>query len=493
VATERAVKRTRGPGLDVLVVDDEPRQREILADILRDEGHRVSEHADGASALARLDERPAELLLTDLRMPGMDGHELLRAALERQPDLLVILMTAYATVSSAVDAMRDGAFDYLQKPFAKEELIQRVERAAVRRRLERENRALKRRLAEASAEGILGESEAVRTLLRLLDRAADGGSDVLLTGESGTGKELAARRIHFMGPAAAGPFVAVNCAAIPEALAESELFGHERGAFTSAAAARVGRFSQAHGGTLFLDEIGSMPRVLQAKLLRVLEDRIVERVGGGEGRKVELRVIAATNQDLREQIAAAHFREDLYHRLNVVEIEMPPLRDRGDDVLLLAERFRDRAAERTGTDPPEIGDDLRGFLAAYRFPGNVRELENLMERMVVLSEGEPLGLGDLPPSIVRDLGDPVAGAPGKAEPARDPDDPRRGDEAVRTGALRPEGLLAAGAVSLPEIERRLLAEAIRRSRGNLSEAAKRLGLTYKTMQYRARKFGLDRE
>ncbi len=465
-----------GTPLDILVVDDEDRQRGILGEILRDEGHRVEEHPSGEAALVRIRRSAPDLLLTDLRMGGMDGHELLRAARAEHPDLLVILMTAYATIGSAVEAMKDGAFDYLQKPFARDELIQRVRRVAERCALERENRALKRRLAGAGGE-LLGDSEAMVALRHRLDRVAAVGTDVLLIGESGTGKELAARRIHFAGPAAAGPFVPVNCAAITESLAESELFGHVKGAFTSADAPRVGRFEQADGGTLFLDEVGAMSAALQAKLLRVLEDRRVERVGSGEARRVDIRVIAATNRDLRKSAQEGGFREDLYHRLNVVEVELPPLRERPGDAIGLAMTFRDRAADRMGVDPPEIGEDLASFLGTYRFPGNVRELENLIERLVVLSEGERLGVEGLPPSL---------GAEGAA-PSGEPRDPV-GDRPA--GAVGPEDLLADGPVSLPDLERRLLAEAIRLSDGNHSEAAKRLGLTYKTMQYRARKFGL---
>ena len=477
------------PGLDIVVVDDEERQRSIVGEILRDEGHRTEELASGEAALERVRRRPPDLVLTDLRMTGVDGHELLRIVRREHPDVLVILMTAFATIGSAVEAMKDGAFDYLQKPFARDELVERVRRVAERRALERENRALKRRLVEAGGE-MLGDSEAMRELRNRLDRVAAAGADVLLVGESGTGKELAARRVHHAGPAATGPFVAVNCAAIPESLAESELFGHVKGAFTGAEGPRAGRFEQAHGGTLFLDEVGSMSPALQAKLLRVLEDRTVERVGGAEPRRVDVRVIAATNRGLRELCAEGRFREDLYHRLNVVEIVLPPLRERTEDALLLAERFRDLAADRLGVDPPEIGDDLREFLASYRFPGNVRELGNLLERMVVLSEGDPLGVGDLPPGLAGETKGARGAQPSGAAGGGPASGGAGGVAAEVAGGGDPERLLADGPISLPDVERRLLAEAIRLSSGNLSEAAKRLGLSYKTMQYRARKFGL---
>ena len=352
----------------VLVVDDEPRQREIVGEILREEGHDVTLCASGPEALRRLEDEPAEILLTDLRMPEMSGVDLLREAKRRSPDLHVILMTAYATVSSAVEAMKDGAFDYLQKPFDKDELVQRVGRAAERTRLVSENRALRRRLEEQSGARILGESPALKSLLAQIEKVARGSSDVLVTGESGTGKELVARRLHFAGPRASGPFVPVNCAAIPESLAESELFGHEKGAFTNATSTRSGRFEQADGGTLFLDEIGSMPVSLQSKLLRVLQDRVVERVGGSRRTNVDVRIVAATNDDLRSRIDSGDFREDLFHRLNVIELTVPPLRERREDVPVLAREFRDRAAERSGVPAPELADDLLAFLEDYPFP-----------------------------------------------------------------------------------------------------------------------------
>jgi len=460
--------------LRIVVVDDEPGQRQILGDILRDEGYEVDVFESPVDALEHVRRVAPDLVLTDLRMPRLDGHGLLVEARRSNPELLVILMTAYATVDSAVAAMKDGAFDYLQKPFRKDELLQRVARAAERGALARENRRLRRRLGESAEARILGGSDAIRTLREQLRRVAAGAAAVLLTGESGTGKELAARMIHDAGPRAAGPFVPVNCGAIPLALAESELFGHEKGAFTGAEAARAGRFEQADGGTLFLDEVGSMPAALQAKLLRVLQDRLVERVGGTGARRVDVRIIAATNRDLRELVAEGTFRDDLFHRLNVVEVTLPPLRDRREDIPLLAERFRDVASERSGVPAPELGDELLAALARYAFPGNVRELEHLVERMVVLSDGERLGVRDLPPAVIR-----AAGA-----------DPAPAAASTWTGERRPEDLLGAGPISLPEVEERLLREAVRQSGGNLSEAAKRLGISYKTMQYRARKFGI---
>ncbi|MCA9752911.1 MAG: sigma-54-dependent Fis family transcriptional regulator, partial [Gemmatimonadetes bacterium] len=289
----------------------------------------------------------------------------------------------------------------------------------------------------------------------------------------GTGKELAARLLHAGSDRASGPFVPVNCAAIPEALAESELFGHERGSFTGATEARAGRFEQADGGTLFLDEIGSMPVVLQAKLLRVLQDRVVERVGGGRPRRVDVRVLAATNRALPTLVEEGTFRDDLYHRLNVLAVELPPLRERREDVLPLALAFRDRAADRLGVPAPDFSRELIAFLEAYPFPGNVRELENLVARLVALSEGETLDVDDLP-------------APVRGHDAG----PRAAAVVEWNGPLAPEALLDGGPVSFAAIEERLLREAVRRAGGNLSEAARLLGLSYKTMRYRARKFGV---
>jgi DNA-binding NtrC family response regulator len=463
------------PSLRIVIADDEAAQRNILVDILADEGHEVRAFATASEALSELTNESSDLLLTDLRMPGMDGIELLRRARVADPELLIVLMTAFATVDSAVQAMKDGAFDYLQKPFTRDQLVQRVARAAERSALRRENVALRKRLEGEAVSQILGESDAVQTLLERLRKIAAGRGDVLITGESGTGKELAARALHVLGETAAGPFVPVNCAAIPEALAESELFGHEKGAFTGATEARMGYFERADQGTLFLDEVGSMPAVLQSKFLRVLQDRVVQRVGGDRTRRSRVRVIAATNRDLGTLVAEGIFREDLYHRLNVLEVHLPPLRERSGDVRLLAEWFRDRAALRCGVDPPEIRDELFQFLERYPFSGNVRELEHLIEKMVVLSEGDPLGLGDLPPSVARRA--PMARADALAQR------PWRGSAA-------PEDLLGDDPISLVEVEERLLSEALRRAGGNLSEAARRLGISYKTMQYRARKFGL---
>ncbi len=458
--------------LRILVADDEAAQRNIVAEILSDQGHVVDAASSGEEALDALAAAPRDLLLTDLKMPGIDGMELLRRGRELQPDLIVILMTGFGTVSSAVEAMKSGAWDYLQKPFDRAELIERVRRVAERVELTRENIRLRRRLAEDGGVRLIGESPVMQTVLRHVAQIAGVPGDVLLTGESGTGKELVARELHQQSRRADGPIVAVNCGAIPEGLAESHFFGHEKGAFTHAVRSRAGVFEQADGGTLFLDEVASLPLPLQPKLLRILQERVVERVGSQGPRTVDVRVVAATNRDLREMVAAGRFRDDLYHRLNVHEIHLPALRDRGGDIRRLAAFFRDRAAARYGMTPPEITAELQEFLDRYPFPGNVRELGHMMEKMVVLSDGNPLRMSGLPPSVDRG-----------AETAR-------GETAPAVGKPRPptpQALLADGAISLDAVMDGLMKEAVRLSGGNLSQAAKRLGLSYKTMRYRWRK------
>lgn len=473
--------------LRILIVDDEAAQREVVAEILQDEGHETETAGSGSEALERLRAAPFDLVLTDLRMPNGDGLELLREARKRVPGVQVILMTAYATISTAVEAMKTGAADYLQKPFQKDELVQRVRRMAERHALERENR----RLREEVAPRLHGDSVPMQKLARHIERLAAVVGDVLVTGESGTGKELIARALHYHSPRAGGPFVPVNCAAIPEGIAESEILGHEKGAFTHATAARAGKFEQADGGTLFLDEVSSMPAALQAKLLRVLQDRVVERVGAAKPRRVDVRVVVASNRDLRVMVERGQFREDLYHRVNVHELHVPPLRERGGDVRMLAELFRDRAAVRFAVPAPPLGEDLLRFFAGYTFPGNVRELEHLIDKMVVLSEGEMLHTADLPPSVRAAWR--AAGGSLQAWDAADAVEPASGGaETAAAGphGARPEDLLAHGPIQFFEVEKRLLAEAIRRSGGNWSEAARQLGLSYKTLRYRAAKFGI---
>jgi DNA-binding NtrC family response regulator len=384
------------PRSRVLVVDDEPNMCRSLAIVLSEEGrYEVDTATSGAAALPKLER--VDLVLTDLSMPGMDGLELLRRTKEASPETPVVLMTAYSTVQSAVEAMKGGAFEYLIKPFANEELLSVVESALKLRRLTRENRRLRQQIAEGARFGdLLGKSEAMRRTFHVIERAADTDATVLIRGESGTGKELVARAIHFQGHRKDGPFVALNCAALTEALLESELFGHEKGAFTGAIRTKIGRLEQAQAGTLFLDEIGEMPQQLQTKLLRALQERSFERVGGTETLRVDIRVIAATNRDLEKAVADGSFREDLYYRLNVILVDMPPLRERMEDVPLLTEYFLGSKAEDLGVRGKTLSEAAQQALLEYDYPGNVRELENIIERAIVLADGDTITPQDLP-------------------------------------------------------------------------------------------------
>ncbi len=391
------------PGADaalVMVVDDDPANVTSLEKLLGREGWAVRATTDPRVALRWLgSERPA-VLLTDLMMPEVDGLELLRGATRLSPDTAVVLMTAYGTVETAVAAMKDGAYDFLTKPLRRAEVVRAVARALERSKLAGENRALRAELDRAGrSREVIGTSEVMRSAVSLLEMVAPARSTVLLLGESGTGKEVFARALHRLSTRASAPFIAVNCAAIPENLLESELFGHERGAFTGAVGRRDGRFQLAHGGTLMLDEIGDLPLPLQGKLLRALQEGEIERIGGGRPERVDVRVVAATNRDLRAEVEAGRFREDLYWRLDVIRIELPPLRQRADDVPALAHHFLRRFAAQNGKQVTSIEAAALEALCAWRWPGNVRELENVIERGVVLARGTSLGTAELPNHI----------------------------------------------------------------------------------------------
>jgi len=392
----------------ILIVEDEPRMAELMAGALRRSGYECQVRGDGREALAWLETNQADVVVSDWKMPGMDGVELLREIRRRSPALPVILVTAYASVPSAVAAMRDGAFDYVTKPFDNEDLRATVRRAVDAQRLERENRYLRQEVASRYApEAIISESPRSRELLDLVRRVAPSKATVLIQGESGTGKELVARLLHFWSDRVGGPFLAVNCKAFAEGVLESELFGHEKGAFTGAVAARAGCFERASGGTLFLDEIGDVSGEFQAKLLRVLQEGEVLRVGGSEPRRVDVRVVTATNRVLREEIAAGRFREDLFFRLSVIPIAIAPLRERPEDILPLASHFLRRygaeACRRLTLDP-----EAEQALCGHRWPGNVRELENAIERAVVLARGETILPEDL---LLEDASVPGAAVP----------------------------------------------------------------------------------
>jgi len=379
----------------VLIVDDEARMAEVIAAALRRAGHECETCASGEAALAALEERGADVLVTDWKMPEMDGIELLRRLHARRPGLPVILVTAHGTVPSAVAAMREGAFDYVTKPFDNDELRATVARALELRRLERENRWLRQEVASRYApEAVVAESPGSRELLALVRRVAPSRATVLIQGESGTGKELVARLLHYWSDRVGRPFVAVNVKAFAEGVLESELFGHEKGAFTGAVAARAGCFERADGGTLFLDEIAEIAPDVQVKLLRVLQEGEVLRVGGGEARPVDVRVVAATNRVVREEIATGRFREDLYFRLNVIPIQLLPLRSRREDIVPLARLFLARHAADAGRRLA-FSPEAEAVLAAHGWPGNVRELENAVERAVVLARGDTIVPEDL--------------------------------------------------------------------------------------------------
>jgi DNA-binding NtrC family response regulator len=449
----------------LLVLDDERRMVDIIAMVLRREGYDVASCTDARLALEMLAQEPFDLLITDLRMPGPDGLEVLRRARAACPELPVILMTAHASVSTAIAAMKEGAVDYVEKPFDNDELKSLVRRALDLTRLARENRYLRAELRHRYAiEQIVAASKSMQDVLALARRAAKSPSTVLVTGETGTGKELVARAIHFESERVGGPFVSVNCKAFSEGVLESELFGHERGAFTGADRSRPGLFQQADGGTLFLDEIGEVGSDFQAKLLRVLQDKAVRPVGGDRTRAVDVRVVAATNRDLRAEITAGRFREDLYFRLAVIPIHVPPLRERQEDVMPLARHFLARWNSDQGRRVSGWSDAVTGYLERHSWPGNVREVENAIERGVVLARGDRIELDDL-------LVDPEGGETSEEQ-----------SESGRAQNLH-EFLDAAAS------ER--IRAALRESGGVKVDAARHLGIDRTTLYRLMRKYAID--
>jgi len=385
-----------GPSPQILLVDDEPALRTITAERLRERGFEVVEAETGEKALDLLEQFAFDIIITDLRMPGIEGGQVIESAVERYPGIVAIVITGYGTIKDAVDAIKRGASDFVAKPFQFDELMHVLEKALEQRRLASENAYLRSQLEERyQFGGILGRSRPMQTLFQLLETVARSSSTILITGETGTGKEVVARAIHHNSPRRTHRFVALNCSAIPETLLEAELFGHVRGAFTGAVGTRQGRFEQAHKGTLFLDEVGTMSPALQVKLLRALQEREFERVGDNQTIKVDVRVIAATNSDLTRMVAEGTFREDLYYRLNVIPIQLPPLRDRRDDIPLLVKHFLAKFAP--GSSVHASQSAMRALMA-YDWPGNVRQLENAMERAVALCAGRSeIDVGDLPP------------------------------------------------------------------------------------------------
>jgi len=385
----------------LLIVDDEGALRSAIAERLADHGFAVEQAGSGEEALQRLADFAFDMLITDLRLPGINGREVLDAALERYPDIIAIVITGFGTVKDAVEAIKQGAADFITKPFQFDALLHVLRSAVEQRRLKSENAYLRSQLEERyRIDGLVGRSRVMRDLFQLLETVAATSSTVLITGETGTGKELAARAIHHSSARRANRFVALNCSAIPETLLEAELFGHARGAFTGAVGTRQGRVEQAHKGTLFLDEVGTMSPSLQAKLLRVLQEREFERVGDSHTIKIDVRVIAATHSDLARMVAEGSFREDLFYRLNVLPVQLPPLRDRREDIPLLVQHFLQRLAADNGRGAMTVSQEAVRRLMAYRWPGNVRQLENTVERALAFSQGRSqIDVQDLPPEI----------------------------------------------------------------------------------------------
>jgi DNA-binding NtrC family response regulator len=385
----------------LLIVDDEGALRSAIAERLADHGFVVEQAGNGEDALQRLADFAFDILITDLRLPGIGGREVLDAALERYPDIIAIVITGYGTVKDAVEAIKQGAADFITKPFQFDALLHVLRSAVEQRRLKSENAYLRSQLEDRyRIDGLVGSSRIMRDLFQLLETVAATSSTVLITGETGTGKELAARAIHHNSPRRPNRFVALNCSAIPETLLEAELFGHARGAFTGAVGTRQGRVEQAHKGTLFLDEVGTMSPSLQAKLLRVLQEREFERVGDSHTIKIDVRVIAATHSDLARMVAESTFREDLYYRLNVLPVQLPPLRERREDIPLLVQHFLQRLAADSGRGTMTVSQEAMRRLMAYRWPGNVRQLENTVERALAFSQGRTcLDVQDLPPEV----------------------------------------------------------------------------------------------
>ena len=459
------IRPTRGVSVSdrILVVDDDEALRESLALLLAAEGYEAVTAHDARSALERLEE-PVDVVLCDVRMPGTDGLELLPELIRRLPGAPVLLMSAYGSGDLAVEALKRGAFDYLAKPFQPSEVLLAIKKARERERLRRANSLLRREVQRAVGERpIVAASSPMIELLEMLERAAEYKATVLLTGESGTGKEVLARAIHAQSGRRHMAFVAVNCGAIPEALLESELFGHARGAFTGADRARRGLFVEADGGTLFLDEIGELPPPLQVKLLRVLQEEEVRPLGESKARSIDVRVIAATSRELEREVASGRFREDLFYRLDVFRLRVPPLRERREDVPLLVDYFLATFRETLGKPVRTIADEALDRLVAYDWPGNVRELENVMERATILCDGDRITLDDLPESL--------------AKPRRSPPPPAsHGDFSLRRARRR--------------FESELITRALEATGGNRTRAARLLEISHRALLYKLKEYGL---
>ncbi|GFE61295.1 sigma-54 dependent transcriptional regulator [Geobacter sp. AOG2] len=450
----------------ILIVDDELSMREFLAILLEREGYQVAVAANAEEALGQIDGSLFDLVISDVQMPGLNGIDLLARIKQTAPDTAVLMVTAFTAADQAVEAMKLGAYDYISKPFKNEEIKILISKALEKQGLKRENTILRQEVAHRDGFcGIIGKSARMRELFDMIQKVASSQSSVLILGESGTGKELAARAIHECSPRKAKPFVAVNCGAIPESLIESELFGHKKGAFTGAVADRPGLFEQAEGGTLFLDEIGELPLLLQTKLLRVLQEREFRRVGDAKVYKADVRVLTASNRDLDEDIKNGGFREDLYYRINVVQIVMPPLRERIEDIPLLVEHFCRKLHPDT---PASVSPGALKALMNYGFPGNIRELENIVERSLIL-DSELISEGNLPKQVA------AGRAPCLSADVTIPD----------------EGMFLEPL--LENLERQYLLKALEKTGGAKKKAAELLGMSFRSFRYRLAKLGMDSE
>ena len=459
----------------ILVVDDEAAQREILRTILTAEGYQVETAGTAAEALDKGGKRRFDLILSDLRMPGADGLSLVRDLSREDPPTLVIIMTGFGSLDSAEQAMKQGAFDYLTKPLERDDLLRIVGRAFDRIGLIQENRLLRQQLEERyRVAGIVGSHYRMQEVFNKLHKVSSSTSTVLIMGESGTGKELVARAIHDHGPRRDRTFVAVSCAAIPETLIESELFGYEKGAFTGAISRRQGLFEAADKSTLFLDEIGELNVNMQSKVLRALQEREIRRVGSHESLKVDVRIIAATNRNLEDEVAKGNFRDDLYYRLNVVTIPLPPLRERSTDIPQLAEYFVKRVCDEAGRSQMPITTEAMRLLLHYHWPGNVRQLEAVLQRAVLLSDGQKIDYTDLPIEVRF-----------SSLPSREPEGGPTGE--THRFLLPPQG------IDLEGVERDFILQAMEVSGWVIAKASKLLGLSYRTLQYRLEKFQIRRE
>jgi DNA-binding NtrC family response regulator len=458
----------------IVIVDDEEAVRETLQEFLTDEGYQVTAVADGQSAIQILKDEPVHVVMTDLRLPGMGGFEILERVSQVNVQIACIVMTGYGTIESAVKAMKAGAFDFITKPVQFDAVSVVIKKALEFQQLRQENILLRRTVREKyRLEHMVGTSDSMGLLHEFVEKVADCDSTVLIQGESGTGKELIARMLHFNSIRRDRPLVPVNCGAIPENLLESELFGHEKGAFTGAMNARMGRFELAHGGTLFLDEIGEMSPPLQVKLLRAIQERAFERVGGTKTIRVDVRIIAATNQDLELAVRERRFREDLYYRLHVIPVTVPPLRERKSDIPLLIDHFVRRLNETKQTAISDVAPEAMECLMSYHWPGNIRELENLLERLVILKRTGSISMSDLPEKVIHSAPASV----GKSDMAQDQD------------LFNGTGVHLVK--ELEQYENRLIAEALRKSNGVTSKAAQLLRLNRTTLVEKLKRKGLD--